>query len=101
MTNSNCTRRRVRIFNQDQTAAIASWPRDFVKTHSADFIQVRRQATATVGSGSISITVEGGTFSSLNTDNFTMAVIKAPTSTSNNRKVGDILDIENFATEMT
>ena len=98
MTNANCVRRRVRLFSQSQTAAIASWPRDWIKTHSPDATTVRRQATATVGSGSISITVEGGTFSSLNTDNFTMAVIKAPTSTSNNRKVGDVLDIENFAT---
>ena len=97
MTNTNCVRRRVRLFDQSQTAAIASWPRDWISKHTPDSVTVRRQATATVGSGSISITVEGGTFSSLSTDNFTMAVMKAPTSTSDNRKVGDVLDINNFA----
>ena len=95
MANANCTRRRVRVFNQDQTAAIASWPRDWVKTHSSESIQVRRQTTVTLGSGSFSITVNGGTFGALNTDNFTMAVTKAASGGTLN--VGDILDIENYA----
>ena len=101
MTNANCVRRRVRLFSQSQTASIASWPRDWIKTHSPDSTTIRRQATAKVGSSSISITVEGGVFSSLNTDNFTMAVIEAPASTANNRNLGDVLDIENFGGAIT
>ena len=99
LSNANCTRRRVRIFKQDQTAAIASWPRDFVKTHSADLIQVRRQTTVKVGSGGFSITVTGGTFAARNTDNFTMAVIEPKSGGSLN--AGDVLDIEDFTTNVT
>ena len=99
LSNSNATRRRVRIFKQDQTAAIASWPRDFVKTHSADLIQVRRQTTVKVGSGGFSITVTGGTFAARNTDNFTMAVIEPKSGGSLN--AGDVLDIEDFTTNVT
>ena len=97
MTQANCTRRRVRLFNQDQTAALASWPRDFVKTHTGESIQVRRQATATIGSQSIAITVEGGTFGALNTDNFTMAVVEQSSNGSRTINNGDLLDIEDFA----
>jgi len=97
MTQANCTRRRVRLFNQDQTAAIASWPRDFVKTHTGESVQVRRQATATIGSQSIAITVEGGTFGALNTDNFTMAVVEQSSNGSRTINNGDLLNIEDFA----
>jgi hypothetical protein len=99
MTQANCTRRRVRIFKQDQTSAISSWPRDFVKTHSADLIQVRRQKTVKIGSGGFSITVTGGTFAARNTDNFTMAVIEPKAGGSLN--AGDVLDIEDFTTNVT
>ena len=99
LSNSNATRRRVKIFNQDQTAALASWPRDFVKTHTAESIQIRRQTTVKVGSGGFSITVNGGTFAARNTDNFTMAVVEPKAGGSLN--AGDVLDIEDFTTNVT
>lgn len=95
MANVNCTRRRVRLFNQDQTAAIASWPRDWVATHTPDSMVVRRQGTAQIGSGSIAITVEGGTFYPLTTDNFTMAVIEP--KAGGTLIAGDVINIEDFA----
>ena len=96
MTQANCTRRRVRLFNQDQTAAIASWPRDWVKTNTPESVQVRRQTTQTIGTGAIEITVEGGTFGALNTDNFTMAVVEKSSNGSATLNQGDLLNIEDF-----
>ena len=92
----NVTRNRATLYNQDQTASIFSWPRDWVKTHSCDSIQVRRQQVVDVSGGSFTIsTGSNATFGALNTDNFTIAVVKASTDGSA-YDLGDLLNIEDF-----
>jgi len=89
----NATRRRVRIFDQDQTAAISSWPRDWISTHTAESIQVRRQEVITVASNEVQLsTGSNGVFGAKNTDNFTIAVIEAATGYAQ----GDLLNVEDF-----
>ena len=101
MTNANCTRRRVQLFDQDQTAAISSWPRDWVKTNTPESIQVRRQSVVTVASASVSVdTGSSATFSARNSDNFTIAVLEAGTGGSQ-KLVGDILNIEDYTLSVT
>ena len=99
MSNANCTRRRVRVFNQDQTAAIASWPRDWVSTHTGESIQIRRQTTKEIGTGGFSITIANGTFAARNTDNFTIAVVEEKAGGSYSK--GDLLNIEDITTAVT
>ena len=99
MSNANCTRRRVRLFNQDQTAAIASWPRDFVKTHTGESIQIRRQKTVKVGGGGFTIVASDGTFAARNTDNFTIAVVEEKSGGSFSN--GDLLNIEDITTAVS
>ena len=94
IANANVTRRRVRIHNQDQTAAIYAWPRDWVKTHSCDNIKVRRQHLVTVDSGTFSINAgTNATFEARNTDNFSIAVVDA----SGTYDEGDLIDIEQLS----
>ena len=93
LTNSNVTRRRARLYDQDQTAALASWPRDWIASHTGESIQVRRQEVVTVSAGSITVTTgSNGTFAAKNTDNFTIAVIEAATGYAQ----GDILNVEDY-----
>ena len=99
LTNANCTRRRVRVFNQDQTAAIASWPRDWVKTHTGESIQIRKQTTVEIGTGAFSISITNGTFAALNTDNFTIAVAEEKAGGSFSK--GDLLNIEDMTTNVS
>ena len=89
----NAIRRRVKINDQDQTAAIASWPRDWVATHTAESIQVRRQQVVTIASNEVQLsTGSNGTFGAKNTDNFTIAVIEAASGFAQ----GDLLNVEDF-----
>jgi len=89
----NAIRRRVRIFNQDQTVALASWPRDYVSSHTAESIQVRRQQVVSIASNEVQLsTGSNGIFGAKNTDNFTIAVIEASTGYAQ----GDILNVEDF-----
>ena len=96
MSNSNCTRRRARLHEQDKTAAIFAWPRDWVATHTPDDVTVRRQEVFTVTGNAITInTGSHATFGQINSDNFTIAVIEqagSPTNLAN----GDILNVEDY-----
>ena len=71
-------RRRAKLYNQDQSASIFAWPRDYVKTHSPTEITVRKQADFTVGSGGeIIITKETDeSFEPVNNDNYQFTVLK-------------------------
>ena len=101
MTNANCTRRRVQLFDQDQTAAISSWPRDWVKSNTPESIRVRRQSVVTVASASVSVdTGSSATFSDRNSDNFTIAVLEEGTGGSQ-KLVGSILNIEDYTLSVT
>jgi len=94
-TNLKITRRRASLYNQDQTASIFSWPRDWVKTHTPDSLVVKRQVVKTISSGSVSITLNSGeTFGTLTNDNFTMAVVDP--KSGGNLSAGDVLDINDF-----
>ena len=75
----NVFRRRVKIYDQEQAAAIFSWPRDWVKTHTPDDISVKRQKVVTASSGNIVITTntENEEFLQLSRDNFQLSCIDA------------------------
>jgi len=92
------TRFRTQLYNQDQTANIFAWPRDFVKSHTAESVTIRRQQVLTVdGSGTFTLsTGSNGTFGSVNTDNFTLAVIEQKSSGTPDYSNGDLLNIEDF-----
>ena len=70
-TNVAILRRRAKLYNQDQSASIFAWPRDYVKTHTPTEITVRKQADFTVNSsGQISIPKESDeSFEPVNNDN--------------------------------
>ena len=56
----NVTRRRVKLFDQNQTANIFAFSRDFVKTFTPDSCQVRRQTTVEVTSQAFTISAGSG-----------------------------------------
>jgi len=92
----NVTRKRAKIYDQDQTSSVFAWPRDWVKTHSCDSIQVRRQQVVDVSGGSFTIsTGSNATFGALNTDNFTIAVVDESADGSA-YGLGDLLNVEDF-----
>ena len=77
-TNVAILRRRAKLYNQDQSASIFAWPRDYVKTHTPTEITVRKQADFTVNSsGQISISKESDeSFEPVNNDNYQFSVLK-------------------------
>ena len=96
----NVTRRRVKIINQDQTASIFSWPRDWVKSHTPDQVKVRRQQVVTVTSNSFQLSVsssESFDSNNPNTDDLTISVIERGANTGGNAKsAGDLLNVEDY-----
>ena len=88
-------RRRAKLYDQNQTANIHSFPRDWVKTHSPDSVTVRRQKTVTVTGGAFSIVTNSGeAFASRVTDNFAISV-REPVA--GGYDAGDLLNIENLS----
>ena len=93
----NVTRRRAKLDDQDQTANIFAWPRNWVKTHDADFIKVRRQQTEMISSsGAIQISQTDGAFEARNADNFSISVVDVTGASSPSLSNGDILNIEDY-----
>ena len=96
MTNANATRRRTRIKDQDQTAAIYAWPRDWVKTHTPDQVQVRRSQNITLTSQTLTITKGSAeSFSARTNDNYVFSVVEPQTSGSPTFSDGDMIDVVN------
>jgi hypothetical protein len=72
------TRRRAKLFDQNQTANIHAFPRDFVESHTPQSVTVRRQIVKEVASNQIRITTGAHeTFNARNTDNFAISVREA------------------------
>jgi hypothetical protein len=93
----NVERRRVKLIDQDQTVNIFSWPRDWVKDHTADLVKVKRQTVQTIGaSGNVTIAQTEGTFEDQNTDNFSIAVIDVSSASAPTFSAGDTLNIEDY-----
>jgi hypothetical protein len=96
LTNANATRRRTRVFDQEQVASIFAWPRDYVKTHTPDQVQVRRSQNVTLSSGTITLTCGSGeSFSTRTDDNYIFSVVEAQTSGSPTLVNGDMVDVVN------
>ena len=94
----NAIRRRAKLYDQNQTANIHAFPRDWVKTHSPTSVKVRRQVTKQVSSNSFSIvTGSGESFEARNTDNFAISV-REPIS--GGYTAGDVLDIESLSSSV-
>ena len=94
----NVTRRRVNIIDQEQTASIFSWPRDWVASHTPDQVKIRRQKVVTVTSQSFQLSVgasESFDSNDPNTDDLTIAVIEAGSGVSA-KAVGDLLNVEDY-----
>jgi len=78
LSNSNAYRRRVKIYDQDQSAAIFAWPRDWIVNHTPDDITVKRQKVVTASSGDIVIeTGNNESFLQLSRDNFQISCFDA------------------------
>ena len=95
----NVTRRRVKIIDQEQTASIFSWPRDWVSSHTPDQVKVRRQKVVTVTSSSFQLSVgasESFDSNDPNTDDLTIAVIE-PGSGASAKAAGDLLNVEDYS----
>ena len=91
----NAIRRRAKLYDQNQTANIHAFPRDWVKTHSPTSVKVRRQVTKQVSSNSFSIvTGSGESFEARNTDNFAISV-REPISGGYN--AGDVINVEDLS----
>ena len=96
LTNANATRRRTRVFDQEQTATIYAWPRDWVKTHTPDQVQVRRSQNVTISSGKVTLTCGSGeSFSTRTNDNYVFSVVEEQTSGSPTLANGDMVDVVN------
>ena len=96
----NITRRRTKIYNQEQTVAIAAWARDYVSSHTPDQVSVRRQVVDTVTSQQIAITTQTGeTFDSITADNFIVAVVEE--QSGGNLLNGDIIDVHDNTNNIT
>lgn len=96
----NITRRRTKIYNQEQTVAIAAWARDYVSSHTPDQVSVRRQVVDTVASQQIAITTQTGeTFDSITADNFIVAVVEE--ASGGNLNNGDVIDIHDNTNNIT
>ena len=96
ISNTKVTRRVTRVFDQEQTAAIYAWPRDWVKTHTPDQVQVRRSQNVTISNTSITLTIGSAeSFSTRTNDNYNFAVVEAQTSGSPTLANGDMIDVVN------
>jgi len=96
LSNTNVTRRRTRVFLQDQTASIYAWPRDYVKTHAPDQVQVRRSQNVTISSGAITLSSGSAeTFSTRTNDNYVFSCVEASTNGSATFAAGDMIDVVN------
>ena len=86
-------RRRAKLYNQDQSASIFAWPRDYVKEHTPTLCTVRKQEEFNIdANGQITITKSSDeTFSAVNNDNYQFAVIKAGSGSSPQRALGNVL----------
>ncbi len=74
----NVYRRRVKIYDQSQSAAIFAWPRDWVVDHTPDDISVKRQKVVTASGGNIVITTGNNeSFLQLSRDNFQISCFDA------------------------
>ena len=93
LTNVSLLRRRAKLYNQDQSASIFAWPRDYVKEHTPTEITIRKQADFTVdSSGQISISKESNeSFEPVNNDNYQFSVVKQSTSGSRTITSGELL----------
>ena len=95
----NAIRRRAKLYDQNQTANIHSFPRDWVKTHTPLTSKVRRQVSKQVGGTSIQIVTNAGEqFDSRTTDNFAISVREAIGGGYN---AGDIINIEDLSPNVT
>ncbi len=97
LSNGNLIRRRAALGNQDQTVSIYAWPRDWVKTHSPDSVQVKRQSLATISAGGTATVETGanGTFVGAATgdrDYLQLAVMELAGG-SPTLALGDVLDL--------
>jgi len=89
----NAVRRRAKLFDQNQTANIHAFPRDFVASHTPKSVTVRRQVVKEVASNQISITTGAHeTFNARNTDNFSISVREAGSGYA----AGDLLNVEDL-----
>ena len=87
----NVTRRRATLYDQNQTASIFAWPRNWVKSHTGESVTVRRQFTTEISGGQFSITTgANGVFGAVNKDNFTIAVVEEQAGGSFTN--GDLID---------
>jgi hypothetical protein len=85
------SRLRATLYDQNQTASIFAWPRNWVKTHTGESVQIRRQfTTALSNTGTFTIdTGSNGTFGTVNKDNFTIAVVQGA---GGSLSAGDLID---------
>ena len=101
----NVTRRRVKLYDQNQTANIFAFSRDFIKSFTPDSCQVRRQTTVEVASQAFTISAgSGNTFPAITASNVNqfveMAVIEQ-SSGSPTYLNGDVLDPRDFFTSLS
>ena len=91
LSNANCTRRRVKIYDQDQSAAIFAWPRDYVKTHTPDDISVKKQKIISASGGKVTVTTDNNeSFLQMSRDNFQLSIYDL----NGNSAGGDVLGKE-------
>ena len=91
MANANCTRRRVKIYDQDQAAAIFAWPRDYVKSHTPDDVAVKKQKVVRASGGNIVVDTDNNeAFLQLSRDNFQISILDL----NGNSAAGDVLGKE-------
>ena len=96
-------RKRAKLKNQDQAAAIFSWPRDYVSTITPkdNAVTVRKQIKLTVSNGDVTIpcTTSEEKFATDSNDNFQFAVVTQSSSGSRTLNAGDVKypdDISSF-----
>jgi len=71
----NATRRRTKIYDQDQSVSIYAWPRDYVKNHTPDQVTVKKQKVIRVSGGKVTLTTDNNeSFLQMSQDNFQLSI---------------------------
>ena len=91
--NPSATRRRVKLFDQDQAVSIYAWPRDYVKSHTPDRISIRRQKVIAASGGKVTVTTgTGETFSTVDRDNFQLSILNLDGNSGGGNVLGAEID---------
>ena len=102
MSNANCTRRRTKIYDQEQAAAIYAWPRDYVVQHVPDTVTVKKQKIISCSGGNLVVDTDNNEqFLQLSRDNFQISIFDLNGASGGSDVLGAEIDPTNSSAAKT